>query len=45
MDCSDRRGKGTRLTATMISKAAMIDGAGCVADDVMADSAWGGSNR
>ena len=44
MDCSVRRGEGTRLAATMTSKAATIDGAGRVADDVMEDSAWDASN-
>ena len=45
MDCLVRSGEGTRLTATVISKAAIIDGAGRVADDVMEDSAWDASNR
>ena len=44
MDCSDRLGEGTRLAATMTSKAAMINNVGRVADDVMEDSAWGASN-
>ena len=45
MDCSVRGGEGTSLAARMTSKAAMIDGAGRVAGDVMEDSAWGDSNR
>ena len=45
MDCSDRWIEGTRLAATMIPKAAMIDSAGRVADDVMEGSARGDSNR
>ena len=45
MGCSVRREEGTRLTATMIPKAALIDGASRVADDAMEDSAWDASNR
>ena len=45
MDCSVRRGEETRLAAAMPSKAAMFDGAGRVADDVMEGSARGDSNR
>ena len=44
MNCSVRGGEGARLTATMIPKSAMVDGASRVADNAMEDSAWDASS-